>query len=355
MMESVGFPVFLILRVGGLALVISLAVLAIPENQCTAIFDERSALLICAGISVVLCLALSAIYYFFGTPHLDHAKGGVITLILAGGGLLTVNVLIKGYLTAPSAGPQHCEHCAIDSQISGLTAAIESGRETPETLAVIYRDRGKAHQLHDEYDRAIEDFNQAIRFDPTDAHAFACRGTAYSHKGDLDRAVADYNEAIRLDPQNAVYHHVRAWLHHGQGDYDRAIADFDQAIRLDPTDAASFASRGYAHVAKRDFDRAIADYGQAIRLDHESTLAYFHRANAFRSKGELDRAIADYGEANRLDASNPMTYCERADTYRQMGELDCADADYRAALALGVDEEMKSRIDAALYDLCPTS
>jgi tetratricopeptide (TPR) repeat protein len=327
----------------------------IPENQRTAIFDERSALLIGAGISIALCLALSAIYYFFGALHLDRSKGTVITMTLAGVAVLTMHMLIKGAMTAPSTEPQHCEHCALDSQISGLTAAIESGRETPATLAVIYRDRGKAYQQQDELDRAIEDFNQAIRFDPTDAAAFACRGTAYSHKGDLRRAIGDYDEAIRLESHDAVYYHVRAWLHHGQGDYDRAIADFDQAIRLDPTDPASFASRGYAHVAKRDFDRAIADYDEAIRLDAENPLGYFHRANAYRSKGELDRAIADYGEVIRLDANNPTTYCERADTYRQIGDLDRADADYRTALALGVDEEMKSRIDAALYELGPTA
>jgi Tfp pilus assembly protein PilF len=327
---------------------------AIPENQRTAIFDGRSALLIGGGISVVLCLTLSTIYFFFGAPHFDHAKASTITLILAGVGLLTINVWIKGAMTAPSTEPRHCEHCALDSQITGLTAAIESGHETPETLPGIYRERGKAYQQQDEFDRAIDDFNQAIRLDPTNADAFACRGTAYSYKDDLDRAILDYDEAIRLAPQDAVYYHVRAWLHHGQGDYDRAIADFDQAIQMDPTDAASFASRGYAHVGKRDFDRAIADYDEAIRLDAENALGYFHRANAYRGKGELDRAIADYGVAIGLDANNPTTYCERAGTYRQIGDLDRADADYRAALALGVDEEMKSRIDGALYELYPT-
>jgi tetratricopeptide (TPR) repeat protein len=30
------------------------------------------------------------------------------------------------------------------------------------------------------------------------------RGNAYSDKGDNDRAIADYNEAIRLDPKSAV-------------------------------------------------------------------------------------------------------------------------------------------------------
>jgi Tfp pilus assembly protein PilF len=46
-------------------------------------------------------------------------------------------------------------------------------------------------------DRAIADYNEAIRRDPNSALAFDNRGTAYLKKGDNDRAIADYNEAIR--------------------------------------------------------------------------------------------------------------------------------------------------------------
>src|SRR6266403_339236 len=51
-------------------------------------------------------------------------------------------------------------------------------------------------------DRAIADYNEAIRLDPKHARAFHHRGYAYSDKGDNDRAIADYNEAIRLNPKS---------------------------------------------------------------------------------------------------------------------------------------------------------
>jgi tetratricopeptide (TPR) repeat protein len=35
------------------------------------------------------------------------------------------------------------------------------------------------------------------------AIVFYNRGNAWNSKGDYDRAIADYNEAIRLTPQNA--------------------------------------------------------------------------------------------------------------------------------------------------------
>ena len=50
-------------------------------------------------------------------------------------------------------------------------------------------------------DRAIADFNEAIRLDPKSSLTFRNRGDAYTDKGDHDRALADYSEAIRLDPK----------------------------------------------------------------------------------------------------------------------------------------------------------
>ena len=51
-----------------------------------------------------------------------------------------------------------------------------------------------------DYDKAIADYNEAIRLDPGYAHAYNGRGKTWSAKKDYDKAIADYNEAIRLYP-----------------------------------------------------------------------------------------------------------------------------------------------------------
>ncbi len=49
-----------------------------------------------------------------------------------------------------------------------------------------------------EYDKAISDFDEAIRLDPKNAWAFAFRGMAWAAKGDSDKAKKDDDEARRL-------------------------------------------------------------------------------------------------------------------------------------------------------------
>ena len=58
-------------------------------------------------------------------------------------------------------------------------------------------------QSKDEHDRAIKDYDQAIKLDPSDARPFCARGGAYPYKGEYDRAIKDYDQAIRLNPKYA--------------------------------------------------------------------------------------------------------------------------------------------------------
>ena len=91
-----------------------------------------------------------------------------------------------------------------------------------------------------------------------------------SDKGDHDRAIADYDEAIRLDPKDAMaYHESRHRLARQEGATIARSPTIYEAIRLDPKDRLAYLNRGNAWHAKKDFDHAIADYDEAIRLDPE--------------------------------------------------------------------------------------
>jgi lipoprotein NlpI len=128
--------------------------------------------------------------------------------------------------------------------------------------------------------------------------AFLGRGIAFSDKGDNDRAIADFNEAIRLDPKSAMAFDNRGSAYHDKGDNDRAIADYNEAIRLDPERAKAFNHRGYAYSDKGDNDRAIADYNEAIRLNPNSSLAYFARGRSYLFAGSVEKALADVNQAS---------------------------------------------------------
>ena len=62
-----------------------------------------------------------------------------------------------------------------DRLIRGCSAIIRSGREAPDNLAWAFFNRGRALSDQARYDRAIRDFDEAIRLDPGYPDAFNSR------------------------------------------------------------------------------------------------------------------------------------------------------------------------------------
>jgi clan AA aspartic protease (TIGR02281 family) len=259
------------------------------------------------------------------------------------GALAGAAIVLAAAVAAPAAAQtqQQIDWCvdkdhmfSFDQRIGGCTALVQSGRVNHDQLSTARNNRGTAYAEKGDLDRAINDFNEAIRLDPNDARWYNNRGGAYLAKQDFVRAIADYNEAIRLDPTYAVALHNRGFAYQSKQDFDRAIADYNEAIRLDPNDARWYHGRGNSYQSKQDFDRAIADYNEAIRLDPTFADALNNRGAVYRIKGNLGRALADYNEAIRLDPKNSLAFSNRGLAYQAKPDLDRAVADCNEAIRL---------------------
>src|SRR5260370_25025764 len=93
-------------------------------------------------------------------------------------------------------------------------------------------------------------------------HSLNNRGWAYYRKADFNRAIQDYNQAIQLQPDYAFAFNDRGLAYAGNRDFNRAIEDYSQAIKLNSDFALAFNNRGFAYASKRDNDRAIQDFNE---------------------------------------------------------------------------------------------
>ena len=100
-------------------------------------------------------------------------------------------------------------------------------------MAEYYDNRGLAYAELKEYDKAIADYDQAIRMEQR-ANFLTNRGDSYQFKGELGTALSDYSAALRLDPNFALAYNNRAVLYKKMGERAKALADYEAAVRLDP-------------------------------------------------------------------------------------------------------------------------
>ena len=77
------------------------------------------------------------------------------------------------------------------------------GSSNDEARATVLNNRGLTKALAGEFDTAIDDFTEAIKFDPNCADAYYNRGWCRYEKGDADPAIEDFSKAIKIDANRA--------------------------------------------------------------------------------------------------------------------------------------------------------
>src|SRR5581483_3469020 len=110
------------------------------------------------------------------------------------------------------AGKMTCGACGTTFAPSARpdTSLIDMAFGTAAEPSAINRDaalecnrRGRELVARGDYARAIEQFTEALRFDPHDPILYNNRGYALAARKDYRQAIADFNEALQLDPRSA--------------------------------------------------------------------------------------------------------------------------------------------------------
>jgi lipoprotein NlpI len=135
----------------------------------------------------------------------------------------------------------------LDSALTLYDHALEVHDLSPENTAVVYNNRGLVYWARGDADRAIADYNAALKLAPQYVDAFQNRALAYGAKGRIQEALADFGAAISLLPENAFALENRGRTEFHARKLEAAIHDLTQALAFDPGD-------GYAvlwlHIAR---------------------------------------------------------------------------------------------------------
>ena len=203
-------------------------------------------------------------------------------------------------------------------------------------FALAYNNRGVAYDALGKHKEAIDDYDKAIELKPNYADAYNNRGNIYLAQGKYEKAIADYNEAIKLSPNFAEAYYGRGSTYGVIENYEKAITDFDKAIELKPNFADTYNNRGNAYYAQKEYEKAIANYSEAIKLKPNLAATYYNRGNAYAKQEKYKKAIADFDKAIELYPGDAEAYNNRGKAYRELGEDEKAAADFDKAKELGL-------------------
>ncbi|HEU5379562.1 MAG TPA: tetratricopeptide repeat protein [Ktedonobacteraceae bacterium] len=157
------------------------------------------------------------------------------------------------------------------------------------------------------YDRAINDFTEALKYDRTSPELFADRGLAYRQLTTLEgyqKAIADFDWAIAHKSDFAEAYADRGIAYRELKQFTRALLDFDKALNLKPDLAWARAHRGRTYRKMSQFQKAVKDLDRAITQNFKTYWVYFHRGIAHLGLGNLDLARNDFATSSTLQLTD---------------------------------------------------
>src|SRR5690349_14892038 len=101
--------------------------------------------------------------------------------------------------------------------VSLLASADARAREGAEEFVK----RGDELLEKGEFEKAVKEYDRALKLDAKDVRAYLGRGAARSASGDPFGAARDFSEAVALDPQEPRAYYGRARVRAQLGQYEK--------------------------------------------------------------------------------------------------------------------------------------
>ncbi len=248
-----------------------------------------------------------------------------------------------------------------DKAISLLNGVLMKNPNNAEALSTL----AYAYEIKNDFAKAFEYYDLALRADSENDYIYTRRGHAYDLVGELDKAEDDYVKALSINPENdgALLHMAR--LYYRTGEPDLAVEYADKVLDLSENaylKANASDLIGQVAIDTAEYDLALEYFNFAIENSPDFGTAYEHRAYTYlllsdeKKGGELSALMAkvsiDLNKAAEINPKSSFLYVLRGLEQDVMGQKDTAKATYLKALSmvqgditLGVVEKENMRIE----------
>ena len=133
-----------------------------------------------------------------------------------------------------------------------------------ELLAEVEYFRGQIEILNENYPKALEHFDRAIKHNPNDGASYNDRALCMIEIGVIDEAFTYLDKGIEVEPDFATIYHNKGWLLNKIGKYTEAIKYFNKALELEQERAVTFENLADAYLQLDDYESALECLYEAL-------------------------------------------------------------------------------------------
>ena len=154
---------------------------------------------------------------------------------------------------------------------------------------------------------ALTAVDKALKYLPSKdkeyvTYAYTTRAGVYQILKEYDKALSDYEKAIKVDPNEIRLYKYRAQLLYELEKYDLSDKDYQKIIDLDQGDVVGYVGMGRNANARKQYDAAIEKYNYVIKLSPNYSSGYSYRAESYIAQKKYNEAIDDIIQALGIDS-----------------------------------------------------
>ena len=237
-------------------------------------------------------------------------------------------VLISLMVVGCAAAPQTPEVILATPGTPNPTPAIHP----PDAAASYHFMLGYQAELAQDTDRAIEEYQIALKTDPTSQSVKARLAVLYFSLGDMPNAIRYADQAAEGLSQDGRLLTQMAGILASAGQGERALKLLDRAIEIDPTSGDPYFTKGLLLLnLKRQPEAEQAIRAGLVRVP-ESAVGHYHLGRMLLEAGKWEEAAASLERAIAVNASFEPAYLALASIYESRQAQDRAVAVLRKYL-----------------------
>jgi tetratricopeptide (TPR) repeat protein len=168
----------------------------------------------------------------------------------------------------------------LERQVMGYLGEIERAFEPHKSRkreAKKHIFAGYTKYKEKKFDKALGEFNRAVKVDPKNAEAYFWRGRALISISRYDEATADFKMSVKLNPAHVDAYNNLGWLYARAGNHRDSITCLTKAIELKPGNGWAYYYRGRIHQEIGDVRMALGDAKEACRLGLQDGCTMYER------------------------------------------------------------------------------
>jgi tetratricopeptide (TPR) repeat protein len=200
--------------------------------------------------------------------------------------------------------------------------------------SIINMRRGVYYMEGENYVDAANEFIKAISKNPYDANAHIFYGSSLYWLGDVDKALKEYELALKFDSKNPLAFQLMAIAYAWKGEMPKSLKYFLEAEKYGPQRSDIKMNLGSVYHSLGKFDKSLFYFRKALKLEPKNPLYNFQLGTLYKRLGRYYDSLHYMETAAHYDRNYEDAFFELGTIYEKLANKDKAISSYKRALYL---------------------